>query len=125
MATIKEMTPEELKSWAGFLRGLPEEMREGVAAKPPWLLYSHGPTGQRVLISSYFEDGTCRMIVSARYNLVMFEREVFGVPLLELSECDLPADGEPVGSMLETQEEVDEWIAENRERILAARPKAN
>lgn len=125
MATIKEPTKRDARDWERFVAGLPEHMRESVKAKPPWRLYRHLGTGQRVLISAYAEDGTVRMIVSAQFNLVVFEREVFGVPLHELEECDLPGADEEVGAILTTQEQINGWIAENRERILAARPKAN
>lgn len=60
-------------------------------------------TGQRVYILSFFEpdpDGKirCRVGVSGDFNVLAFERDVFGIDVEDLVECDLPAPGEPVGS---------------------------
>jgi hypothetical protein len=67
-------------------------------------------TGQRVFPVSYSEDGTVRVIVSGKYNLVSFEREVFGVEIDDLEECDLPGPDEPLGAIL-TADEVERALA--------------
>lgn len=117
MAILKEMTAAELVDWNLWVDDLPAEMREGVRAKPPWLLYRHAATGQRVTICSYAEDGTVTMAVGGEYNLVSFERNVFGVPITALEECDLPGSDEDTGVLLKTREEIDVYIREQRERM--------
>lgn len=43
--------------------------------------YLNKPVGQRVFILSYETNGTVTVAVTAKYNKVVFERNVFGVPL--------------------------------------------
>jgi hypothetical protein len=52
------------------------------------------------------------MTVSVRgeFNLVSFERNVFGVKPEDLEECDLPSPDDSTGAVLSTQQEIDEFI---------------
>ena len=65
-------------------------------------MYSMKPHGQRVTLVSYSENGTVTVDVSAEWNLVTFQRQVFGVDPANLEECDLPDDDEPTGALLTT-----------------------
>lgn len=68
------------------------------------------PTGQRVTIYSYSEDGTVTVNVTGEYNLTMFDTQVFGINPDDLEPCELP-DG-PTGTLM-TPEQADE----NRETL--------
>ncbi len=126
MANAYEPKPEDEASWLAWVAQLPEHMREAVGAVRPWRLYRLGSTGQRVTLGgSISEDLTCEVNVTGEFNLVTVERRVFGVALHELVECDLPPAGEPSGAMLTDPEDIQTFVEENRERILAARPKPN
>ncbi len=72
-------------------------------------LFRMKSTGQRVVIHSISEDGTVTVNVTAKFNRLMFDRQVFGVNPDDLEPCDLPAKDEPLGSMM-TQDEVEENI---------------
>ena len=54
-------------------------------------------TGHRVTMYSYSENGTVTVNVTGDYNVVVFERQVFGISPDDLEECDLPAPGEFLG----------------------------
>ncbi len=66
-------------------------------------------TSQRVTLSSICEDGTISVSVSADYNFVLHERNVFGIDPNDLEPCEIPSSDELVGSVL-TQEQVEENI---------------
>jgi len=65
---------------AGFMQALP----------PPDRLYWLSPPGQRVIIVGYSESGTLTVNVSRKFNVLCFERQVFGIDPGNLTECDLP-----------------------------------
>lgn len=71
---------------------------------PPNRLFLLKSTGQRVTIVSYFENGTLKVDVSASFNQVLFEREVFGISPDDLEECDLPGMDVPTGAAMSPQE---------------------
>jgi hypothetical protein len=91
--------------WRRWVRSLPDEKARETGEKvDPWTLYRIKSTGQRASVSSIFEDGTLSMVVSAEFNLVLFECRVFGILLDDIEECDLPDPSEPVGSALTSAE---------------------
>ena len=51
----------------------------------------------------------------------MFDRQVFGVGVDDLEECDFPASDEPIGTLLTEQADVDSYIDAVRPAVLAAR----
>jgi len=57
----------------------------------------------------YGDDGTIIVTVSGKYNFVMFERNVFGIKPEDLEECDLPSEGEKVGTVFKG-EQADEYV---------------
>ena len=48
--------------------------------------------------------------VLGTFNLVTFERRVFGIAPNDLGPCDLPEEGEPVGALLTEEEEIESYI---------------
>lgn len=97
------------------LRDRAPKIREMVRSHPPNRLYRMVSSGHRVFITDYAANGLCCVAVTGKYNLVEMERNVFGVPLDDLVECDLPDQDEPLGVLLEPQE-VHAALAKGRTR---------
>jgi len=95
MATLCELDEKE---WGKWVKTRPKIVRENCEKFPPNKLYRLKNTGHRVTIGAYAEDGTMRVYVSGDYNLVAFERQVFGIKPEDLEECDLPTKDEMLGS---------------------------
>lgn len=96
----------------------PDIIQEMIKKHPPNLLYLLKSSNHRVTLVSYSEDGTITVNVSGDYNLVMFERSVFGVYPDDLVECDLPTKEEKLGYILDS-DEVDEYIKSIRDKKVA------
>jgi hypothetical protein len=109
MAKIAEINQSGLNEW---LQGRPDCIIDMVKRYPPNVLYRMKSTGQRVTIIAYAEDSTVRVLVSGDYNAIIFDREVFGISLEDLEECDLPDSNERLGTLLKTEEEID-WYFED------------
>ena len=92
MAKIAELA--DPAAWEEWVSSRPPVVQELCRRYPPDRLYSMKPHGQRVTLVSYSEKGTVTVDVSAQWNFVTFERQVFGVNPVNLEECDLPADDE-------------------------------
>jgi hypothetical protein len=99
-------TEEHLIAWDTWLAERPEALRVCVAKYKldPWTLYRLKPTGQRVFIVALYEPGedgkvTLRVGVSGEFNLLTFERDVFGIDPADLEECDLPNLTEQIGTL--------------------------
>jgi hypothetical protein len=107
MAKVAEMNEAAMAEW---LEERPQVIKDMATRHPPNLLYRMKSTGHRVTLYSYSEDGTVSVIVSGRYNLLTFERKVFGVNPDDLEECDFPPSDEPVGAMLTEDADVREFI---------------
>jgi hypothetical protein len=97
---------EKMKSeWAAWVATRPQPVRLMVEKHgfAPWKLYRLKSSNHRVTIYSFDEPSsggppTLKVDVSGAYNLVLFERMVFGIEPDDLEECDLPGPDEPVGS---------------------------
>ncbi len=109
MAKVMELSEADLVEWADFIEGLPANLRPIAERINPWTLYRLKPTGQRVIVYSYQDDGTVTVIVSGTFNHVLHEAQVFGINPDDLEECDLPGPNEKLGSMM-TADEVEENI---------------
>lgn len=109
MANIYEPTDEQERTYQEWLGSRPTHVRAVASKFRPWKLYRLGK--HRVTVYSFGEkhDGTITLTVNVRaeYNLVVFERSVFGVNPDDLVECDLPGSDEPVGTLF-SQDEVQE-----------------
>jgi uncharacterized protein YkwD len=73
---------------------------------PPDRLYLLKSSGHRVTLRSYSEGGTVTVNVTGQYNLISFDRYVFGIDPDDLEECDLPPSDEPIGTMLTERKDV-------------------
>ncbi len=112
MAKIYEPTEDMQATWQEFLASRPDSVRLVAQRFTPWTLYKL-KGGHRVIVRSFDEhvDGTVTLTVNVTgdFNLVAFDRSVFGVDPNELEECELPAEGEILGTAL-TPDEVDDNI---------------
>lgn len=113
-----EFTPEQQAEFDKWVAERPPFIRGMIKRCPPDRLYSNG-AGHRVTILSYEEDGTVTVAITGQYNKITFERNVFGVPIEDLQECDLPGKDELLGAILTKQEDIDAFINATRSTVLA------
>ena len=108
MAKITEPTDEQRQGWNDWVASRPECVRRIAEKFDPWTLYRMNDTEHRVTLHSFGEDedGTVTLTVdvTGQFNLVNFERQVFGVNPDNLTECDLPDKGEPLGVSMSDDE---------------------
>lgn len=104
MAKIAELI--DPAGWERWVSTRPPVVQDLCRRYPPDRLYLLKPPGQRVTLVSYNENGTVTVNVSAQWNCVVFEREVFGIDPNDLEECDLPNETELVGAMLTEEGDV-------------------
>jgi hypothetical protein len=97
MAKVREFDQSLWKEWVATR---PESVQSLSQQLPPDRLYRLKSSGHRGTIHSYSEDGTVTIEVTGAYNLVIFERCVFGIKPEDLEECDLPTPDEPLGVLL-------------------------
>jgi hypothetical protein len=112
MARVYEPTAENEAEWQAWVASTPEPIRRVAQRFYPWELYRLKSTGQRVTLASFYEiDGeiTLRVNITGDYNLVLFDRTVFGIKPSDLEPCELPSEQEMLGAAL-SQEEVDDNI---------------
>jgi hypothetical protein len=116
MARIGEVPAKAERAWKRWVRGRPPNVRAVAERFDPWSLYRMKSTGQRVTVESFsaHEDGrvTLTVLVSGEFNLVAFERQVFGIDPNDLEPCELLSANDPVGSVLTTEQ-----VAENRDAL--------
>lgn len=98
MSRTHEWTPEQQAGWDEWLATRPAVIQEMARKYPPNVLYRID-SGHRVTIYSYSEGRTVTVNVSGKYNFVAFERRVFGIPIDELVECELPTPDETLGTL--------------------------
>ena len=88
-----------------WLDSRPEKVRDLILRFPPNKLYRLKSSRHRVTIVAYEErkDGTVgfRVDVRAEFNLLIFERRVFGIDADGLEEAALPRDDELLGALVE------------------------
>lgn len=90
-------TKKQEQGYRRFVSKLPAKARVVAQRFDPWTLYRLRDTGDRVIVRSFSDEGLLTVTVSGYFNLVLFERDVFGIHPSELEECDLPTVDEPVG----------------------------
>lgn len=120
MAKITELDRE---AWNEWVASRPPVIQEMCAKLPPDRLYRLSPTGHRVTLVSYSENGTVTVAVTGEYNALAFSRQVFGINPDDLTECDLPGEDEVLGTLLTDKAEVDKYIDATRPYVLAARDR--
>jgi len=96
------------KSWDKWVKSRPKNIQILCKKLPPDRLYKIKSTGQRVTILSYSEDNTVKVDITGEYNLLPFNREVFGIQPDDLEECDCPEE-EILGVTL-TNKEAEDYI---------------
>lgn len=107
MARYCQPTKEQAKGWAKWVKERPPVVRSIAERFDPWSLYLLKSTGQRVTLASISENHTVTVNVLGEFNLVIHERQVFGINPDDLVPCDLPPPNEPVGALLTDQDVVD------------------
>lgn len=110
MANWFEPTDEQITNYAAWVASRPPAIRELAERLLPWVLYRMKSTGHRVTVHAIEEHGdsapTLKVDVLGRWNLVTFERRVFGIEPDDLEECELPTPDEPLGDMKVPIEEI-------------------
>lgn len=120
MAKIYEMSAEELNQFNTWVAQKPKVIQEMIKSHPPDRLYKIS-SGHRVIINSYCEDGTVTVAVLASYNKILFERNVFGIDIHTLQECDIPDPNENLGATFTEPKDIENCIQtlkENRPPVL-------
>lgn len=118
MAKIMEWDEQEKQEWEEWVKTRPEIIQDLCKSFPPYNLYQLKASGHRVIIYSYSENNTLTVKVLGKFNLITFERQVFGVKPEDLEECDIPSPDEKVGVMLTDPADIDKFIDEVRPFIL-------
>ena len=98
MALLPWWTPADEAEAQAWLATRPPAIQAMAQRVRPGRLYFLKTAKQRVYVHSYNEDGTVTVSVDGDFNAVLFERNVFGIKLDDLEECDLPTNGTLVGS---------------------------
>lgn len=125
MAALFEFDPARQAAFDEWLASRPLHIQSLVRRLPPNRLYRHKKSGHRMTIVSYAENGTVTATVSGQYNFCVFEREVFGIPVDDLEECDLPSPDEKLGAVLTDPEDVEAFIDAVRPAVLRERAERN
>lgn len=103
MANHREPAPEDITNWEAWIATLPARVQPVARRFPPWGLYRLKTTGHRVTVYAFGEPKTeeqpvtVSVLVTGKFNLLTFERQVFGIDTDDLEPCDLPSPDEPVG----------------------------
>jgi len=118
MATISELNK---KIWEEWVESRPVEIQKLCRKFPPDRLYKIKNSNHKVTIISYNESGSMNVDVSGEYNLIVFERQVFGIEPDNLEECDLPNHNEPLGVKFTDSQEIDKYLDKIRPEILRKR----
>ena len=108
--------PEEFTQWIVER----PQIKDIFESHPPNLLYKMLDTGHRVTIETYNDNQTVTVAITGEFNLVAFERDVFGVLPSNLEECAEPEEDEEVG-VTQTEEETEAMLAALREEYRLAR----
>jgi hypothetical protein len=108
MKRIATPTQEQESAWNEWILSRPEKVRIVAERFDPWSLYRMKSTGHRVTIFSFSEgsDGKITMTVDVlgEFNLIAFERRVFGIDPDDLELCEPPGPNERVGAILDEDE---------------------
>lgn len=104
MANWFEPSNEDRAEWAEWVSEHPKQVRAVAEKFEPWKLYRRKSSSHRVTIVSFDQPKdesqpvTLKVHVSRDFNLVAFERTVFGILPEDLEECELPGQDELLGS---------------------------
>jgi hypothetical protein len=91
VAHFKQPTPAQEAEHRRLVSKCPKAIRRVMECFDPWTLYRLKSTGHRcILYSAQEDDGgnvTLTMEISGEFNLIEFNRCVFGIEPEELEEC--------------------------------------
>ena len=108
MSRVYEPTDVQERGWREWVAERPANVRAVAERFDPWSLYLMKSSDHIVSVVSFGEadDGevTLTVNVSGDYNVVLFEREVFGVDPDDLVPCDPPAANAATGALLSGDE---------------------
>jgi hypothetical protein len=104
MARIVEPTAKQERDWAKWVAKRPAVVRAVAERFEPWSLYRMKSTGQRVTIYSFSENGTVTVEITGQYNVILFDRQVFGIDPADLEPCEVPGPEEAVGTLMSSSE---------------------
>lgn len=121
MARIQDPTPEQEVGWKKWVKSRPKKVRVIAERFDPWSLYRLKDTGQRVTLRSISEDGTVSVNITGDFNVIMFDRYVFGIDPDKLEPCELPDESEPIGTVLTEEADIEAFVDMVRPAILAKR----
>ena len=110
MAKIMQWDKEQENCWKEWVASRPPVIRELCERFPPFNLYRLKGTGQRVTVHSYSENGTLTVNITGEYNIVIFDRQVFGIQPDDLEECDLPLWDTKLGTVLTDEKAIDTFV---------------
>ena len=117
MKRLATSTSEEERAYRNWVASRPENVRAVAERFDPWCLYRMKSTGHRVTLYSFSEseDGkiTLTVDVLGDYNLLIFERRVFGIDPDDLELCEPPNPNELIGVTMD-EDQAREFI--NAER---------
>ncbi len=113
MARWFEPDEAQQAEWKSWVDSRPEAIRSLCERFPPWELFRLRDTGHRVYAAAFHDNGTLTVAVTKEFNALAFERQVFGIAPEDLEPCDLPAEGEPLGVLLDEDEQI-AYINERR-----------
>jgi hypothetical protein len=108
MARYTEPTPEQVQLWKTWLAARPSNIRAVAERFDPWTLYRMKDTNQRVTVVSFAagEKVTMTVNITGEFNMLTFDRAVFGVDPDNLEPCDLPLPDESTGALMSDSEVV-------------------
>jgi hypothetical protein len=95
---IVEPNQQDLIEWEEWKATRPKLVKEIADKLDPWTLYQMKDTRQYVSLIAIAEDGTIRVQIPAKYNMLQFvDLEVFGINPDNLAACtELPTEQSPI-----------------------------
>ena len=111
MAAFRSPSTDDQRVWEEWLASRPAHVRQVAEQFPPWELFLLKSSGHRVVPHSFQENKETKAVtmtldVLGEFNVLFYERRVFGVKPEDLEPCALPADDEPHGVVLTPDEAV-------------------
>jgi len=104
MTRLYEPSEKQKLMWQRWLADAPAAVREIAKRLDPWSMYRLKTTRQRVVVLGINAEGKLRVNVLGKYNLLVPRFAVGGIDPDELEECEPPGTEEPVGSLMSSEE---------------------
>lgn len=131
------MTDAELAEWGQWLKDRPETIRDLALRFPPNGLFRIKASKHYCVINSFMEDGTVTVRVTCAFQMLAFDRVVFGLKPDELEPAPLPEKGVRIGctqhgigtfdearlSFREVEGDSDIWVPSAEERAELESPR--